>query len=76
MGLFKERLQFVVWMGSIAIGITVFIYSTFTTHAALEEKEKAILQYVDLKHDNAQIELKNINKNLEEIKEELRRIRK
>lgn len=76
MRLLKDRLEFLVWIGSVAVGITVFVYSTFTTQAALEDKEKNITQYVDLKHDNVQVELRSINKNLEEIKEELRRIRK
>lgn len=67
MKIVRDRLEFLVWIGSIAVGITVFVYSTFTTQAALEEKEKSILQYVDEKHNGVDDRLERIESLLERI---------
>jgi hypothetical protein len=62
-----KQMQFFLWAASVGVGIVVFVYSTFTTQAALEEKEKAILGYVDVRHDAVQTRLERIEVILERI---------
>jgi len=53
----------------------VFVYSTFTTQAALETKEAAIMDYVDVRHNGVETRLDRIENLLERIDSRLYEIK-
>lgn len=62
-----KKIEFTLWAVSVGVGIMVFVYSTFSTQAALQEKEAAIMDYVDVRHGGVEHRLDKIEEILERI---------
>jgi Na+-transporting NADH:ubiquinone oxidoreductase subunit NqrC len=76
MGKWFAEFKEVIWVASIAIATILYLLGTFATQAALAEKEKAITEYVDIKHENVKADLKDMKAVLDRIDQRVYEMRR